>query len=296
MNFVIKLTQKQLDAFLDFYKDALVSSNDQHVLARFKKEGVVITVYTTGSVMFQGKDAEHEVLFWEDTFKLPKRFVEEQPAMPFYFPSIGSDESGSGDYFGPLTACAVAIYKEDVAFLKQFKIQDSKTLSDDLIREIAPQLVKRLKYSLNILDNETYNRLVEEGYNLNKLKAFLHAQCHKTLLRKINEELPIVIDQFCEPTLYKRYLSTFHQPPIPDYFYTKAESRFASVAVASIIARYVFLERLSTLGKPYNVMLHKGASSKVDEQARSLVEQHGEKVLNKVAKTHFKNTQKVLDK
>ncbi len=295
MNFVLELTEQQIEALMETYQNNALPVKETFILGRFKIQGVNITVYRSGKVMFQGEHAEEAYLFWQDTFKLGPSNTNRKKSLPFYFPSIGSDESGSGDYFGPLVAAAVLITEKDHEFLAQLTIQDSKTLNDQVIKEIAPKLIARLKYSLNILPNEKYNALIEEGYNLNKLKAYLHAQCHKTLLQKIPKSYPIVIDQFCTKTHYKKYLSEFDDAVIPDYFYTKAESQFASVAVASIIARYVFLKQLENLGVALNVTLEKGASNRVDNQAKRLVSAYGNDVLNTIAKKHFKNTKKVIN-
>ena len=296
MNFVLEMTPKQIDALVDYYQEHALSVKEDFVIARFKLEGVVITVYRSGKVMFQGDHAEEAYLFWQDTFNLTTRKSTKTAELPFFYPSIGSDESGSGDYFGPLVAAAVAMTEESIDFLNHLAIQDSKTLSDTQIKKIAPQLLNHLVYSLNVLPNEKYNELVEKGYNLNKLKAYLHAQCHKTLLTKLKKPLPIVIDQFCSIENYKLYLKEFKEGVMPDHFYTKAESHFASVAAASIIARYVFLERLDQLGKAFNINLEKGASARVESQAKKLVKTYGVDILHKIAKSHFKTTKKVIEK
>ncbi len=286
MSYSLKATDKQIEAMLDYYKNEAKNNTVPYAIAQIKKDRVTITLYNSKKVLFQGKNAEHELQFWEDTFNLKNTQGD------YFMSSIGSDESGVGDYFGPLTVCAAYVQEKDELFLRDLKIDDSKRLSDAWIKTIAPKLIKRIPYSLLVLSNPDYNRQIDKGYNAHKLKAYLHAQCHQHLLKKITKKPPIIVDQFCSEKLYISYLKSFKNAPHPTIFKTKAESHYASVAVASIIARYSFITQLDVLEKAYTMTLPKGASKRVDEAVGDFIKKHGVQELNQVAKLHFKTTYK----
>ena len=294
MNFKLKLTDAQASALLDYYKDSIIESEEKPMKALIKKDDVTISLFQTNVVLFQGRHSEKEKLFWQKTFNMPldDEIVKPKRQTDYFVTSIGSDESGVGDYFGPLTVCAAYIKKTDKAFLEGLSVKDSKQISDSQIKVIAKQIIKRIPYSLLSLSNPKYNTLIKKGFNAHKLKAHLHAQCHIHLMKKIGENPPIIIDQFCSEKKYKEYVSDFKNAPIPQTFLTKAETYYASVAVASIIARYSFLMHLEQLEEKYNMPLPKGASAVVDERAKMIIQEKGLKTLYQVAKLHFKTTQK----
>ncbi len=292
MNFVMELTEKQTQMLLDFYRHHVKITQNEHIRAMIKDENLTITVYRTGKIMFQGKVAEEAYFFWLDKFELPQKPRPIPEDHEYYTPSIGSDESGVGDYFGPLTVCAAYLSGKDVKIAKELNVRDSKTISDKAIIELAPKLIKHFTHSLLILNNKKYNKLISEGYNSNTLKAYLHAQAHKKILQKIDHTPKIIVDQFCQETTYHKYLKSFKEPIRPDLFLTKAETFYASVAVASIIARYAFLVHLHKMSKELGVKLLKGASKEVDRQASKLIKSGGMNTLNRFAKVHFKTTEK----
>jgi len=297
MNFVLTLNIRQIDVMLDFYKAYITTYREGSVIARIKDEGLTITIYTSHKVMFQGKRAEEVFFYWHDMLGLEppeteKKDEVKEESVDFYHPSIGSDESGVGDYFGPLTVAAAYVDETHIEKLRKLKIQDSKTLSDDMIRSIAPKVMKIVPYSLLTLPNKKYNTLIKKGYNANSLKAYLHCEAQKNVIEKLGRKPEIIIDQFSEKKTYLRYLQSFKDPVIPDVFKIRAESVYGSVAIASIIARYAFLIKLERLSKKIDVTLLKGAGKKVDIQARTIIDTFGEGMLNNIAKTHFKTTEK----
>ncbi|MFH5881467.1 ribonuclease HIII [Liberiplasma polymorphum] len=294
MNFVLSLTSEQVLFFLDYYKNEAEPSDNTHIKRVITDNELTITVYHTNKVVFQGKTAAKHALFWQEKFGLEdfKQPIKVEMHSDYYLPSIGSDESGVGDYFGPLTVCAAYVGEEHISWLKTLKIKDSKLIKDVEIKKIAVQLIEKIPYSLLILDNEKYNQMIEKGYNAHKLKAHLHAQCHKHLTKKIGLKVPIIVDQFCTEAQYKNYTKDFKGLIMPTHFQTKAESYYLSVAVASIIARYSFITKLDQLSEKIGVPLLKGASGKVDELAKFILDTKGEKTLRKIAKVHFKTTQK----
>lgn len=282
--------EKTKQSIIDYYKEHEVKNNNPHALFVAKTDGVTITVYKTNKVLFQGKNAETEARIF--TASSTFRSSQNDSVMSLQ-PSIGSDEVGTGDYFGPVVVCAAYVDKKTSQELRSLGLRDSKTLSDERIHAVAPILISRLPHSLLVVRNEQYNELVEGGMGLNEIKARLHYEAINQLRKKINRyEVPVVIDQFCSVTQFIRYTQdeSFVQNVM---FVTKAENQFLSVACASIIARYHFLQELKKLSDWVDTPLQKGASHLVDEQGKQLVERYGLEILRKVAKLHFKNTEKI---
>ena len=278
----IQVNEDTLKKMADFYKTDIIDANNPHVLFVAKTLDCTISAYKSKKVVFQGQSANDEAKIWQTIGS----------ESSFYQKSIGSDEVGTGDYFGPVVVVAAYIDDETIKKIKPLNIDDSKKISDDTIIKIAPTLFKLLPYSLLIVHNEKYNEVIKT-INLNQLKAQLHHHAIKQLINKINFTPKIIIDQFCTPNLFVKYTKDQHFASLVS-FHTKAESSFASVACASIMARYIFLQEMDKLSAIYDTKLLKGASSKVDDQAKALIKDHGTSILNKIAKLHFKNTEKIL--
>jgi len=291
----LKLQREQIDALLRHYRHAPSPNAEPHVLTRIKREGLSVTVYKNGTVLFQGADALSDAAFFADAFNIAHPGASSTETTDYYLRSYGSDETGVGDYFGPLVVACAYVTPNDKSWLEKLGVRDSKTLSDETVKRIAPVLVERVPYSLVVLDPPSYNAQTSRGFNAHKLKAYLHAQTHKKLRSRVKAKAPIIVDQFCDAAHYARYVKDFKDAPVPDIFKTKAESHYASVAVASIIARYRFLTKLDDLGKTYGVVLPKGASKAVDDAAAQFIQDHGIDALKQVAKLHFKTTDKAKE-
>ena len=213
MNFVLNLQEDNIKRIITFYSDYMKMSNNEHIRFFAKTDFVSISVYKTGKVMFQGEDGEQEYNMWKIMLNIDeepnqKKSITKKPSPSDYFyPSIGSDEVGTGDFFGPITVCAAYLSKEDVSFVKGLGIDDSKKINDEKIFIIGEQLKDKVKYSLLTLHNEKYNELVNRGFNMNKIKAYLHNKAIINLLGKISGTPEVIIDQFAEEKLYFRYLS-----------------------------------------------------------------------------------------
>lgn len=247
-----------------------------HVQFQIKKDDCVITVYNSNKVVYQGINAEAY---------LQNQIIVEEEA--------GSDEVGCGDYFGPVVVCAAYLNADDITYAKSLRVNDSKQLTDETIRKIAPLLMEGLTYSILIVDNAKYNQ-IHETMNLNAIKAKLHNQAYVHLKRKIGY-LPklCVVDQFAPENLYYRYLKNEQTVIRQLTFQTKAESKYLSVACASIIARYAFLVAWDKMEDHYGTKIPKGASSEVDKFAKEFVNKYGFEELSKTVKVHFANTKKI---
>ena len=160
-----------------------------------------------------------------------------------------------------------------------------------MIKRIAPSLIKTIVHETYIMTNEEYNNLTNS--NLNKIKA----QWHNKALFKLNSDPKnvhsyIVVDQFCERNLYYNYLKDERDVCRKIWFTTKAEDKCLSVAVSSIISRYVFLQEMEKLSQKYGE-LPMGASDKVDAKGAEIVKKFGFDELKHVAKLNYKNTEKI---
>lgn len=282
----LTLTKKQIDKLYETFKENAVTP-PPYGIYRLNVENCTIIAYTSNKVVFQGKDAQ----IYASPFMVQINETNEtyNTDNTNTYPQAGSDEVGTGDYFGPICVCACKVTKEDLPFLKTLNIQDSKALDDNQIRTIAPKLMNSLKYSLLIVDNEKYN-IIHKTNNLNAIKAKLHNQAYINLSSKTTLPSLLVVDQFTPPKSYFRYLEKEKQVVNNLFFTTKAESKYLSVACASMIARYAFLIKWDEMERRYNFTFHKGASSLVDQDIKQFVAKYGINELNKVAKIHFKNT------
>ena len=259
----------------------------QYAKWQLKPENCVITCYISGKTVFQGKDANvYAAAFMEVRDEIST------PTTTSHYPQAGSDEVGTGDYFGPVCVCASYVTKDDIDFLVKLGVRDSKQMSDADMLKIGPLLMERIPHSLLIVPPQKYNQ-VHESNNLNAIKAKLHNQAYINLAKKI--ELPSfkIIDQFTPETSYYRYLKNEPQVIRGIHFETKAEDKYLSVAVGSIISRYGFLKTWEEMEQKYNMTLPKGSGDKVDIVAQAFVERYGLERLGEIAKLHFKNTEKI---
>ena len=282
----LKLTPTQEEQLFATFNEFL-STPPQYAKWQLKLENCVITCYTSGKTVFQGKDANiYAAAFINEPEVLITTPLKNQ------YPQAGSDEVGTGDYFGPVCVCASYVTKDDVDFLVKLGVRDSKKLTDADMLKIGPLLMERIPHSLLIVTPQKYNQVHEEN-NLNAIKAKLHNQAYINLAKKI--ELPSfkIIDQFTPESSYYRYLKNEPQIIRGIHFETKAEDKYLSVAVGSIISRYGFLKTWEEMEQKYDITFPKGSGDKVDILAQEFVNRYGFERLGEVAKLHFKNTEKI---
>lgn len=207
---------------------------------------------------------------------------------------IGSDEVGTGDLFAPIVVVASFIKKEDIAKLKELGVNDSKKLKDEDIRVIAKELLKFVDYSCLYLSNEKYNELTEKGLNMNAIKAKLHNHALKKVKNRHKDVDNIFIDEFVSESKYYSYLKD-DEILNKIVFKTKGETYYPSVAVSSILARYNLLTKMDKLNKKYDTVFPLGASNKVTEFAKELLDKIGLEEFKKLAKFNFANVDKIID-
>jgi len=204
---------------------------------------------------------------------------------------IGTDESGKGDYFGPLVIAGVFMLDEQEPVLRELGVRDSKTFSDNRAREMAEIIKKGYKHSVVAIGPERYNELYANLRNLNRLLAWGHSRVIENILGEVPCRLAIT-DQFGD-RLYVLNALMKKGKTIELIQKPKAEEDMA-VAAASILARAEFLKRLYFLSEDVGLDLPKGSSPLSEEAGVKLVKKHGFEILDKVAKKHFKLTDRIL--
>ena len=204
---------------------------------------------------------------------------------------IGIDESGKGDYFGPLVIAAVFVDATTQGELRLMEVRDSKKISDGRILEMAPDIKTICPHSVIAIGPQKYNELYAKIRNLNRLLAWGHAKALETLLERVTCERAIA-DQFGDERLILNALQEKGRKIVLEQR-PKAEADLA-VAAASILARAEFLLRLKRLSSEVGTTLPKGASPAVELAAKMIIKKHGQARLGAVAKLHFKTTQAVL--
>jgi len=302
-NEVLLVSKKTLIDMKQYYTDYLKSSTPPGGFFAAKKEAVNITGYNSGKVLFQGVNSEKEVAVWKSKASsvAPKKKESSASSLNTPLPKdfsnwsvIGSDEVGTGSYFGPLTVVAAYVDQSQFTLLKELGVRDSKEMKDSEIIRVAKDLVTFLPHSLlNVMPGK-YNA-IQPTMTQGKMKAILHNQALDHVLEKISPQKPdgILIDQFELPATYFKHI-TDQPKQITEsvYFQTKGEGHHLAVAAASIIARYAFLKGLDELTAKAGLKIPSGAGNNVDLIAAKLLKQGGIPLLRKYAKLHFANTEK----
>ena len=298
MNVVIRVNKEIKEKMLDYYKDKMRDKKIPYVVFQAKDEDTVITMYESGKVMFQGTSADVDAAMWgtmlEDT-KEKKEERKKENEKYYYSSAVGSDEVGTGDYFGPIVVTATYVPKEEIEYLEKLGVGDSKKIDDEKILKIAPEIAKKIKYRSVILTNKEYNEKYSNDINMNKIKAILH---NRVLYQLVNEEKPkydyIIVDEFAREQRYYYYLNDQKVVQRGITFITKAEDKNMAVACGSIISRYIFLKEFDKMCDNIHLPLPKGAGKDVDKMGEEVVEKYGEEKLKEIAKLNFKNTERIL--
>ncbi len=257
-------------------------STDPYVQQFARLDNLRLTLYTGGKLLLQGKGLEEFL----------SRYVQEHLATIDEMAAIaengtvGADESGKGDFFGPLVTAAV--YIPDERLIQELGLRDSKEMTDRRIMELADEIPLYCPVALRVLMPREYNKIYQSMPNLNKILAREHAANIAELLAK-HKVGHIYIDQFSKTDLVGPLLKT----SVPYLAETGAENKFPAVAAASIMARAYFVRGLEELSEEFGIALPKGAYQ-VESAGRDFIKRHGIEALASVAKIHFKTHEKLL--
>ena len=267
-----------------------------HFAAEHRGERVNVALYTSGKLVVQGKGTTDFVQFYLEPQLLGEAKLGYEHILDptMLEPRIGVDESGKGDFFGPLVIAGAFLDEAAARNMMEIGVKDSKMIkSDARIAEIAKQirLTEGCVTDVVAIGPEKYNELHAKMGNVNTMLGWGHARVIEDLLGRVDSPKAIS-DQFGNKRIIEKALMA-RGKKIELVQRHKAESDLA-VAAASIIARNEFVMRLRRLGKQYGVDLPKGASAAVEEAGVELVRKHGRDALGKVAKMHFRTSQRVL--
>ena len=302
---VIRVDNTTKKLMCDFYKDMLRPKTPPYAIFQADTGDTIVTLYESGKAMFQGVSADIESSLWTSIEKDKDNLsyfmdVDEKKiknndeiTLPIEISSVGSDEVGTGDYYGPIVVTASFVSKENIPFLVELGVKDSKKLSDEQILKIVPKIIKKIPYKTIMLSNKEYNEKYGKNMNMNKIKAILHNKALSEMIKENTYDY-IVVDQFEPEKSYYNHLSESANVVKGITFITKAEDKCLSVAVSSLISRYIFIKEIDKLGDKYGIFLPKGANYYVEDVGIKLVEKYGVDILKNVAKLNFSNTDRIL--
>ncbi len=307
---VYKISDNTKDEMINYFEDKKREKTPPYAIFQADEADTVVTLYESGKVVFQGVSADIDAVMWSEreaflnkgkkvldlTKDKKKGEKKDYDKKDYYFiNSIGSDEVGTGDYFGPIIVTAAYVSRKDISFLEDLGVRDSKKITDDKIKKIAPDIIKKIPHSIIILNNSDYNKNYNKDINMNKIKAILHNKALLNLLSKDKYDYDmIVIDEFVNQKKYFEYLKGNPNVLRNITFTMKAEDKCLSVACASIISRYVFLKEMDKLSNEVGINIPKGAGTEVDRIGKEIILKYGKDKLSNIAKLNFKNTDKIL--
>lgn len=309
----VKISDTTKKEMAEFFEDFKRVNTPPYAVFQADDGDSVITVYESGKAVFQGRDADLSAQLWiererhlnptkkvevtnsEDKNKKDKKDIFIDPKI-YNSTSIGSDEVGTGDYFGPIVVTSAYVSKDNISWLESLGVKDSKKMTDDKIAELVPKIIKKIPYRSIILTNREYNERYNEDNNMNKLKAVLH---NKVLIQMTNEFKNwdyVIVDEFAKPYVYYNYLKESDCVFKNITFLTKGEDKSLAVACASLISRYIFIKEFDKLSTEIGIYLPKGAGDLVDQVGKQIIEKYGIDKLKDIAKYNFKNTSKIVKK
>ncbi len=285
----IKLTESEIQDFCIEYKDFELPTKNEYISHFFNIDGAYVSIFNSGKILFQGINLERFSKYLNhesEAEQLSLDLDEDADDTPYdYMNTIGADEVGTGDTFGPICCAAVFIKVSDIEYLKKLGIRDSKKISDDRIIKLGEIIKNKYKYKVNIVRNEIFNDKSNE-LNMNEMKAKLHDQNIKNLAKEVKYDA-VCLDEFVNRDKYFSYLDSDAFKDIA--FEMKGESKSIAVAAASILARYFFLLEFSRLEELYGYKLPKGSGKNVKLMIDKIREDGKEDIFYHIAKMSFKN-------
>ena len=291
--FVASIDLALADKLLNDLKDqGFEIAKPQYTLFSAQKKGVSCTLYTSGKLTVQGKDMKEFITFYLEPEILQSvafSYPETQVSMTS---RIGIDESGKGDFFGPLCIAGVQADEAKIRELLAIGVKDSKQISDQGIRTLSAKIKKVCPHTVIFISPKKYNELYANFKNLNQLLGWGHSTAIAELVAKTGCT-EVIIDQFAGEHVVKNALK---QKKL-NVNLTQRHRAEADpvVAAASILARAAFLEGMERLSEQFELEIPKGASSQVIRIGKQLVRKFGPQILEQAAKLHFKTKGEILD-
>lgn len=203
---------------------------------------------------------------------------------------IGVDESGKGDFFGPLVIAGVLVNEKSAKLFMDLGIKDSKKISDKKILELEKHIKANAVHSIVAISNSRYNELYANIKNLNRLLAWGHARVIENIAEN-NECEYALSDKFGDESLIRSALMKNGQNIRLEQM-VRAESDVA-VAAASVLARATFVQKMKSMEENYGIVFPKGCAAQVKIAAKEFIDKYGKERLSEVCKTHFKTYNEV---
>ena len=233
-NEVLLMKPNEIEKVKAHYANYKIERAAPGVVFAAKLVDTAITIYKSGKVMFQGNGASREASRWGHSTNSSEKVLissTKGDSLPEGFSSLsvlGSDETGTGDYFGPITVAACFVRADQIELIKELGVKDSKMLTDEVMRSIAPNLMATLTHSILVLKNEIYNDIQARGWSQGKIKAMMHNQALKHVLKKMAPEKPmfILIDQFAERGIYYNHIKTEKEIIVKTFYFLRKQSNF----------------------------------------------------------------------
>jgi ribonuclease HIII len=276
----------------DLIEQGFKITTPAHTVFSAQKKRVSCTLYTSGKLTVQGKDMEEFITFYLEPEILQSVAFSYPETQVNLIPHIGIDESGKGDFFGPLCIAGVQADEAKIKELIAMGVRDSKRISDSVVRKLSSKIKAICPHAIVFISPKKYNELYANFRNLNRLLAWGHATAIVELVTKTGCT-DVIIDQFAsEHVVINALKQKKIQVSLTQRHRAEADP---VVAAASVLARSAFLEGLEHLGKQFEIELPKGASPQVIKAGKSLVQKFGPQVLEQTAKLHFKTKEEILE-
>ncbi len=266
-------------------------SKPPHTVFSAKKKGISCTLYESGKLVVQGKNKDEFIEFYLEPNILQTFTYTHVDNTVDTTGRIGIDESGKGDFFGPLCVAGVYASGDEIVRLKEIGVKDSKTMTEKKILSLAKKIRSEFTYHIVKINPAKYNELYEKFNNLNSLLAWGHATTIEALVKKTSCD-NVIIDQFASEHVV---INALKRKDI-DVNLTQRHrgEEDVVVAAASILAREAFVYGIKNLSERFDVELPKGASQKTISAGREYVIKHGREQLPQVAKMHFKTLDEIV--
>lgn len=289
----IVVNDNTIEKMKKYYDSQMVPINDGHYLFKAEPIGCIIEADEDNNVTFSGQNALREAQHWCKSVET-KTYHNISIDNIYPYHHIGSSETGSADYLGPICFVSCYVTEEDIPFLNSLNIKDTSTLTNQEIVDLAKQMKDCLSYSLLILDNSHYNKMVQDSLNLANIKARLFNQATVNVMQKVKHNVDVkVINQFVSSKTYFNYLKNEVIVVKDLMFETNAEKKYMAVLAADILSKYAYLQYYANMTKSLKINLCRGTGTTADIIAVKIATKYGEKILPKVAKLNFTNTKRV---